>query len=162
MKVSHQQFPSFGNRFLAAYRGEVYQKPRGLPVKASLEGNFRNKYLSRNDFFHLNFMKRKKSMYLSSSVLFPGSEEGIQTKTKYLKATFYISFALYLDIFTQRFILCLVLFCLMLNEDLYFVALKIYVLQLFILSVRFQPSRFTPRAWTAPGRWTSPPTAATR
>ena len=66
-------------------------------------------------------------MYLSSSVLFPGSEEGIQTKTKYLKATFYISFALYLDIFTQRFILCLVLFCLMLNEDLYFVALKIYV-----------------------------------
>ena len=127
MKVSHQQFPSFGNRFLAAYRGEVYQKPRGLPVKASLEGNFRNKYLSRNDFFHLNF--KKKSMYLSSSVLFPGSEEGIQTKTKYLKATFYISFALYLDIFTQRFILCLVLFCLMLNEDLYFVALKIYVVQ---------------------------------
>ena len=126
MKVSHQQFPSFGNRFLAAYRGEVYQKPRGLPVKASLEGNFRNKYLSRNDFFHLNF--KKKSIYLSSSVLFPGSEEGIQTKTKYLKATFYISFALYLDIFTQRFILCLVLFCLMLNEDLYFVALKIYFL----------------------------------
>ena len=65
-------------------------------------------------------------MYLSSSVLFPGSEEGIQTKTKYLKATFYISFALYLDIFTQRFILCLVLFCLMLNEDLYIVSLKIY------------------------------------
>ena len=39
MKVSHQAFPSFGNRFLAAYKGEVYQKPRGLGGKATLEGN---------------------------------------------------------------------------------------------------------------------------
>ena len=38
MKVSKQQFPSFGERFLAAYRGEVYQKPRDVAGKASLEG----------------------------------------------------------------------------------------------------------------------------
>ena len=38
MKVSHQQFPSFCNRFLAAYRGEVYQKPKDLANRATLEG----------------------------------------------------------------------------------------------------------------------------
>ena len=38
MKVSKQQFPSFGDRFLAAYRGEVYQKPRDMAGKATIEG----------------------------------------------------------------------------------------------------------------------------
>ena len=38
MKVSKQQFPSFGDRFLAAYRGEVYQKPKDMAGKATIEG----------------------------------------------------------------------------------------------------------------------------
>ena len=54
MKVSHQQFPSFGNRFLAAYRGEVYHKPRGLPVKASLEGNYPNIHLEMISYISIS------------------------------------------------------------------------------------------------------------
>ena len=40
MKISQQQFPSFGNRFLAAYKGEVYQKPK-IPTRATLEGKLK-------------------------------------------------------------------------------------------------------------------------
>ena len=43
MKVSKQQFPSFGDRFLAAYRGEVYQKPKDMAGKATIEGKERSK-----------------------------------------------------------------------------------------------------------------------
>jgi len=39
MKVSMQQFPSFGDRFLAAYKGEVYHKPKDMAGKATLEGD---------------------------------------------------------------------------------------------------------------------------
>jgi len=39
MKVSHQQFPSFANRFLAAYKGEVYIKPKNLAERASLDAH---------------------------------------------------------------------------------------------------------------------------
>lgn len=42
MKVSKQQFPSFGDRFLAAYNGEVYQKPRDIAGKATIEGEGNN------------------------------------------------------------------------------------------------------------------------
>ena len=38
MKVSHQKFPSFGDRFLAAYRGEQYQKPKNLATRTTIEG----------------------------------------------------------------------------------------------------------------------------
>ena len=61
MKVSKQQFPSFGDRFLAAYNGEVYQKPRDIAGKATIEGEGNN--LKIKNFY--NFLKLlSQTLYL--------------------------------------------------------------------------------------------------
>jgi len=54
MKISQQQFPSFGNRFLAAYKGEVYEKPK-IPTRATLEAHPIHPPEGANDPWNVEF-----------------------------------------------------------------------------------------------------------
>ena len=58
MKIAQQQYPSLGNSVLAAYKGEVYEKPK-IPKRATLEGE------AKCHYYLLSIEERKRNPFLS-------------------------------------------------------------------------------------------------